>query len=433
MLGGKSPPDVLFDVITSGDLAGVKRYLRFSPYFDINLPGDQGLNALHKACANGLTSIVQILLAHPEIDVNVKDLRKHWTPLIHSCNQGVSECTRLLLRDPRVMVNESDTLGTTALGRLAHGDRVESLRWAVVSQRDFLLEKAGGLAKVNPFLERWISNPRQVTEESFGDLGIIGNSFLSSDRLPALPFDLTLSCSPLSTEFEMTPPRQLTWTQYENEVLDNPAILLQLAYPEALFDAVRDNNLTLVKKLLLSHKELPVNWRNPANNDWTSLHMACDRGFVRHVQLLLAHPHIDVNVQTSTESTPLLYACCNGQTEVVRLLLRDGRVMLNKPDAQGKTPLWYATNNGYMEIVQLLLLVGGVSLDVQKEGTYRGKPISPLGIAGQLGHFSIVKLLTTFQAAPTQGKIGIIKELGDHGMLPSLAYDTHTHTHTFLP
>ena len=70
------------------------------------------------------------------------------------------------------------------------------------------------------------------------------------------------------------------------------------------------------------------------------------------IPLLLAHPDIDVNVESNYRQTPFFYACCNGRTSCVREMLKDSRVKVNEPNKSGCTPLWRAANYGFLDIIK---------------------------------------------------------------------------------
>ena len=66
---------------------------------------DGCLVAIHFACMFGHDSIVSLLLAHPDIDVNIKNYMRS-TPFLIACYNCRTSCVRLLLKDSRVKVNE---------------------------------------------------------------------------------------------------------------------------------------------------------------------------------------------------------------------------------------------------------------------------------------------------------------------------------------
>ena len=77
-------------------------------------------------------------------------------------------------------------------------------------------------------------------------------------------------------------------------------------------------------------------------------------GHLRIVQLLLEHPHLNVNVQDTKEIyTALLSATEKGHIDIVKLLLGLDDIDVNLQDKDGNTALIIASCKGYTEIVQL--------------------------------------------------------------------------------
>jgi len=69
-----------------GRVEEVKEILRSNPTLNVNVNGDHsGWRALHQACYYGHDSIVSILLAHPDIDVNQTNA-DGFTPFYMGCS-----------------------------------------------------------------------------------------------------------------------------------------------------------------------------------------------------------------------------------------------------------------------------------------------------------------------------------------------------------
>ena len=114
----------------------------------VNIKGHNGSNVLHRAAWQGRADVVEILLRRDELDVNVgdpsqrshnalmlaaiygnvkvvklllgrDDLRPNWrvdkTALMYAAMEDQPEIVKLLLRDPRVSINDRDNFGATAL------------------------------------------------------------------------------------------------------------------------------------------------------------------------------------------------------------------------------------------------------------------------------------------------------------------------------
>jgi len=167
----------LFAAVEHDRLSEVKEILRNNPNVNVNWKNqdDYGFTALHAACWEGHDSIVSLLLAHPDIDVNLKD-KDGWTPFLISCYQGQT-CDALLL-DSRVKVNEPAKDGSTPLWHAAHFGHLETIKWWIVSGREMDLGTPGndrrdtigkaterGENEIVELLGRFKTNPEQTRHE----------------------------------------------------------------------------------------------------------------------------------------------------------------------------------------------------------------------------------------------------------------------------
>ena len=133
-----------FQAVGNGDVKEVEEILRSNPGARINGKNDRwnGRTALTKACENDHDSVVSILLAHPDIDVNLKT-RNGSTPFLRACSTCSTKCVRLLLKDSRVLVNEPDKDGSTPLWKMAANGYVDGIRWWIASGREMNLGEPG--------------------------------------------------------------------------------------------------------------------------------------------------------------------------------------------------------------------------------------------------------------------------------------------------
>jgi len=81
--------------------------------------------------------VIPLLLAHPDIDVNVKDKYKR-TPFYVACANGFTSCVREMLKDSRVKVNEP-AAGFTPLRQAAVSGRLDVIKWWIASSREIVL------------------------------------------------------------------------------------------------------------------------------------------------------------------------------------------------------------------------------------------------------------------------------------------------------
>ena len=96
--------------VFEGNAKELAELIRQDPGFGVNRVVDEnGWTFLHSACLDSHRSVViPLLLAHPDINVNVKDIAG-WTPFYHTCWSGSTPCVRELLKDLRVKVNQRMT------------------------------------------------------------------------------------------------------------------------------------------------------------------------------------------------------------------------------------------------------------------------------------------------------------------------------------
>ena len=127
----------------------------------------------------------------------------------------------------------------------------------------------------------------------------------------------------------------------------------------------------------------------------TPLYVACENGHVDAVRLLLDQG-ADVDRATNNGSTPLYAACNEGHVDAARLLLDNGAAV-DRAQKQGATPLFITCVVGHIDLARLLL-EKGAEVD-RATNTARGR--TPLSIAKQDGHSSIVALLEEHQKPRT--------------------------------
>jgi ankyrin repeat protein len=74
----------------------------------------------------------------------------------------------------------------------------------------------------------------------------------------------------------------------------------------------------------------------------TPLMLACGRGHVEIVELILSHSNVDINTQNKNGATALILASQNGHDAVVKLLLSHSDVAINTQADRW----WDGTHNG---------------------------------------------------------------------------------------
>ena len=128
--------------VENEDVRKLAELMRQDPGLKVNTgDGDDGWTLLHHACfRNDGSPLIPLLLAHPDIDVNVKNTKGE-TPFHIACRHGSASCVREMLRDSRVKVNELNNDGYTPLFWAAYHGHIEVIKWLIASGRRMDLGK----------------------------------------------------------------------------------------------------------------------------------------------------------------------------------------------------------------------------------------------------------------------------------------------------
>ena len=170
--------------VQNGDAKVLAELMRQDPGFNVNIVYRSGWMLLHHACSeNYRSTVIPLLLAHPGINVNVKDIFGQ-TPFYCACRYGLTSCVREMLKDSRVNVNEPDRDGRTPLWRAACWGYFDIIMWLIASGREMDLgdsedvwtdvigmAKKWGKTEVVSLLERFKGDATQTRHVMRVELG----------------------------------------------------------------------------------------------------------------------------------------------------------------------------------------------------------------------------------------------------------------------
>jgi len=141
---------IMLSAVREGDAKKLADLMRKDPGFNVNLAVDgNGWTLLHHACSEDSSSaVIPLLLAHPDIDVNVKT-NHGTTPFYFASGNGHTSCVRETLKDSRVKVNEPHDGGYTPLWWAASNGRLDIIKVWIASGREMDLGKPGDLHKTD--------------------------------------------------------------------------------------------------------------------------------------------------------------------------------------------------------------------------------------------------------------------------------------------
>jgi len=129
--------------VEHGDVKELAELIRQDPGFRVNKQDIIGLTLLHYACErDSRSAVIPLLLAYPDLDVNVKSTDEE-TPFYYACWNGGTSCVREMLKDSRVKVNEPTNSGHTPLWWAAGYGHLDVIRWWIASEREMGFRKPG--------------------------------------------------------------------------------------------------------------------------------------------------------------------------------------------------------------------------------------------------------------------------------------------------
>lgn len=132
---------------------------------------------------------------------------------------------------------------------------------------------------------------------------------------------------------------------------------------------------------------------NKANKEGkTALHIAAQDGLIEGINILLADPQIEPNLQDKVGYTPLHIVASLGNLEIVQALLAHSQIDPNLQDKDGYTPLHIAVSLGNLEIIQALLAHSQIVPNLAS----RKHMYTPLSLACQNGRLDIVEVLLAY-------------------------------------
>jgi len=174
--------------VESGDAKKVAELIRQDPGFNVNMVDGRGWTLLHHACCgtDSRSAVIPLLLAHPDIDVNVKT--KYGETSFYLACRGYPSCVREMLKDSRVKVNEASGVGYTPLWNAVANRHLDVIKVWIASGREIDLGKPGdvdrtdaigkarkeGQTEVVALLERFKSDATKTRSEVRKELEING-------------------------------------------------------------------------------------------------------------------------------------------------------------------------------------------------------------------------------------------------------------------
>ncbi|OHT00554.1 hypothetical protein TRFO_07871 [Tritrichomonas foetus] len=302
---------------------------------EVNSLSQGNMTPLHLACIQGNSDIVKCLCQVECIDLNMKNF-ENFTPIQLACINHHTECVKILLEQKGIDLNCSVKFDFSS----------EKKKMASIEEESSK-NRNNSLVKLS------------LTNRSNSDFSIHNNK--SPEAISLIETRL----NSVSTVHLIQEEDELTITFYEAMInnfeifkmlVENDSLDINKQQPGSGISVLHlccQQGQTEFVKLLLERKDLDINLM--AAQSMTALHFAARAGHADIVKLLISNPNILLNPKTAIGlKTPLHLACEKGMGKVVEVLCETTGIDFTAKTASGKTPIQLAGQNGYSDIFALL-------------------------------------------------------------------------------
>lgn len=320
---------------------------------DVNARNAHGETALWHAAYAGRMCAVAKLLQRRDLDIDVPDTFFGMTPFALAVAHGHSDVAKILLNSGRADINARDNQGRTPLHHAVISKQKESTllllsRWQIgIHMQDetkctpFWYAAGCGNLDAAQLLIMYGANPNTPGSNFISPLH---NAIWERDRLMvSLLLDQSdINVSPYIGSTEHAQP--------------------------LLTAAVCAGDTEILRMLLCHGAEVDTY----SYHGYRPLRLAVQRRDLSMVKLLLRREDIKINEtgRSGDGFTALHQAAYDGYLPMLNILLDQTDISINAKDVEGRTPIWWAINNGHSSVVSRLLAESGLELD----GIIKGQP-----------------------------------------------------------
>ncbi|CAG9975000.1 unnamed protein product [Clonostachys byssicola] len=332
---------------------------------------------LSLAVLRGHTEVVRLLLGREDIDPNIS--AKDWRPLEKAVHKGHEEIIRLLLmrQDLNPNLHETPFTPLGAAARLGLKDIVQMLLERPDTDPNLGHPDSGHTPLRLAIIRHWPHVVRELLQRKDVDPNQPGvHAFMVSElplrreieRRPFFPVIDAVSVGSTDGLQQILSQENTNANEYHEG--QTPLVM-----------AVQNRRIDMVR-VLLEHPNIDVNQtgtcepyhdevhiRTAESTSWsytptlvlgnrpgpTPLFIACRKGYLEIVSLLIQHPRINLKMSDDRSRTAFWWAAWGGNPEVFTLLLKHCREHINTPDFEGWTALHVAVNWGHGAIVDMLM------------------------------------------------------------------------------
>ncbi|KAF0686272.1 Aste57867_21878 [Aphanomyces stellatus] len=286
-----------------------------------------GRTSLQMACRHGHKEVVALLLAHPDIDVNVTD-PLGVTPLMTACMKKDKALAAMLLDHPSIKINQKDYV------------RPCSNRTALVVATQF-----GQIEIVKLLLQD--EHIAANMADHIGNTPLMLACCKGNDTIVALLLQHPSVDPCAANDANETPLSIAISCEYDRVV----KMLLTDKNKFVFMASCEFNNADNVAKLLYE-RSLDLNELNAESK--SGLMLAAIAGSMDVVDVLLQDPAVNINLRNAQGDTAFIFACEYGNVDVVAQFLQHPELEFEYTKSSGLSAFLYACLEGQEQVVALL-------------------------------------------------------------------------------
>ena len=309
----------------------------------------------------GYPKVVETLLKHPEINVNIGILNKYneeTFPLIHACTEGHFEVVELLLKNSKINVNIQNNDGDTPLKKACGDTDYFKIVELLLKRSDIDVNIKNNIYGNTPLITACLRENLRAAQLLLGKSNINVN-IQNNDGDTAL----IIACRD----------RSIGSVKLLLEHSDINVNIQNNDGDTALIVTCQDNNNLEGVKLLLERSDINVNIQNKKGNTplavaftiWPTYYI--HRNPYKTRELLLERSDINVNIQNNEGDTPLIQACRETNPKWVKLLLKNSNINVNIQNNNGDTPLIIACLIENLRAAELLLEHSNIDVNIKNK------------------------------------------------------------------
>ena len=384
---GSNPNQQLLRAAQEGCLEEVEKIAECN-ITDVNTQDNDGRTPLYLASFKNHTQVVNFLLSHADIDINLGTEYNGETALIVSTRHGYSHIVRLLLDNDKIDLNKGLTdTGLTALivaSKFGHYTIVQMLLDHPLISVNSGLFTTG----VTPLVAAIKNGHDAVVKLFLSHPKVDVNLGPKNGKSPLIVAASSINSSISSVRLLLTKPginvntavfdgQTALFFAVKSKNYDVVELLLRCPKTDTLLfddeyktaqDYATENNLEEIANAFETRGVLTKEKGHSCCSDNINrgLLMAVEDSDLTWVETFLPCPQIDLNIGNQDGETALNIAAREGYNAIAEILLSNPNIDTNKYNVvNGKTALMLAAEAGKWEVIKMLLSNAQINVDIR--------------------------------------------------------------------